>query len=403
MALFEYISELFLSGGIRPYGLCLIFLGLYWLYYRLNVIRPVKLHSKPGTKFDTFIRNCLMDILEEDYKPSFWFFEARIQTVFASLIRSIIPDILYRREILAMSDGGEVVLDWNSKNVNKADTPIILILPGLTGNSQSEYIKNMCIITKDLGYKAVVFNYRGMGGHKLKTPRTYCATKTDDLSEVIDHIKTCFPNAPLMAVGVSLGGMKLGNYLSTNKEKVIGKLVTVMMISVCWDPFTGCTSLEKTGLNLLLNRHLATCLVNTVKEAKHHFENDILDLKRVFSSTTIKEFDSSFTIHQFGYNDVSEYYQDASLIGKLKNIRIPVLAINSNDDPFQPGKTIPCGEAVETDNIGILTTEYGGHIGFLEGYIPNRICFTDRVFKKLATAVFETEELSKITSSDVPE
>jgi hypothetical protein len=35
--------------------------------------------------------------------------------------------------------------------------------------------------------------------------RTYCASKTDDLAAVIDHIKAKNPNAALMALGVSLG------------------------------------------------------------------------------------------------------------------------------------------------------------------------------------------------------
>ena len=56
-----------------------------------------------------------------------------------------------------------------------------------------------------LGARCVVFNNRGRGGHVLKTARTYCASKTDDLAAVIDHIKAKNPNASLMALGVSLG------------------------------------------------------------------------------------------------------------------------------------------------------------------------------------------------------
>ena len=63
-----------------------------------------------------------------------------------------------------------------------------------------------------LGARCVVFNNRGRGGHTLKTPRTYCASKTDDLAAVIDHIKTKNPSASLMALGVSLG-----KYFALNK------------------------------------------------------------------------------------------------------------------------------------------------------------------------------------------
>jgi len=40
----------------------------------------------------------------------------------------------------------------------------------------------------------------------LQTSRTYCATKTEDLTAVIEHVKKRFPGSPVMAVGVSLGG-----------------------------------------------------------------------------------------------------------------------------------------------------------------------------------------------------
>ena len=45
-------------------------------------------------------------------------------------------------QILRLSDGGEVCLDWLDceKEKNKKH-PTVLFLPGLTGDAQSEYIK----------------------------------------------------------------------------------------------------------------------------------------------------------------------------------------------------------------------------------------------------------------------
>lgn len=39
-----------------------------------------------------------------------------------------------------------------------------------------------------------------------QTPRTYCAANIEDTEFVIQHVKNKYPNAPLMGVGVSLGG-----------------------------------------------------------------------------------------------------------------------------------------------------------------------------------------------------
>ena len=123
------------------------------VYYQKVVVAPVELHSKKGSKYDRFLRRSLDRILGEEYRPTIWCFESRFQTVFASIVRHFIPDIPYRREILQFSDGGEACLDWLDDPKTKAkednlvtdedyEGPIILFLPGLTGHSQSEYIKS---------------------------------------------------------------------------------------------------------------------------------------------------------------------------------------------------------------------------------------------------------------------
>ena len=85
----------------------------------------------------------------------------------------------------------------------------------------------------------------------------------------------------------------LGNYLTDQGEAARDKMLAAMLISVCFDTFEGTKSLETPGLNLLLNRHLATTLVESIKEVKGHFEkNKAWDLDQVFSSKTVREFDS---------------------------------------------------------------------------------------------------------------
>ena len=62
------------------------------------------------------------------------------------------------------------------------------------------------------------------------------------------------------------GGIILGNYLTRAGDAAKGKIVAAMLISICWDCFEGTTSLEKKGINLMLNRHLANCLTQSIKE-----------------------------------------------------------------------------------------------------------------------------------------
>ena len=299
-------------------------------------------------------------------------------------------------QILKLFDGGEVCLDWIVPDGEVTDNaPICLFLPGLTGDSQSEYIKSFVNIARwRLGARCVVFNFRGRGGHGLTTPRTYCASNSEDLSSVIHHIKSTYPNAPVLALGVSLGGIILGNYLADEGEAAANLLDAAFLVSVCFDTFRGTESLERKGINLMLNRHLAYCLVESIREVHHHFTpNDKgYDLDHIYKSRTVSEFDERFTSKQFGYNSLKDYYTHAKIKGKINRIRVPVLALNAEDDPFSPGDSLPIDEAKRSDFFTILTTSYGGHIGFMEGFLPTRYHYSDRVFEQFARAIFSGEE-----------
>lgn len=66
-----------------------------------------------------------------------------------------------------MPDGGEVALDWAEKDCS-VTSPIVIILPGLTGGSQAEYVKCLVSAARKVGIRCVIFNNRGLGGLKLK-------------------------------------------------------------------------------------------------------------------------------------------------------------------------------------------------------------------------------------------
>lgn len=101
---------------------------------------------------------------------------------------------------MQLKDGGEVALDWKESGCEK-DAPIIIILPGLTGESQAEYIKCLVTAAGQIGIRCCVFNNRGLGGIALKTPRLYCAANCEDLSEVVNYVYKNHPNVLIAATG----------------------------------------------------------------------------------------------------------------------------------------------------------------------------------------------------------
>lgn len=82
------------------------------------------------------------------------------QTVAGALLRSE-PQVEWdKKEDIDLPDGGEVHLHWLNAAKNSTfsdkDRPIVLFLPGLTGNSDSNYIRHFSKHLYEMGYRWVV-------------------------------------------------------------------------------------------------------------------------------------------------------------------------------------------------------------------------------------------------------
>ena len=370
----------------------------YGTYYLLFVVRKPRLLFKTDSTLGNFLLN-RCPILSESYWPTFWCFEGRFQTVVASVIKSH-PMIKYRRELVQIPDGGELYLHWvdsdiDSKLSDENTHPTVLILPGLTGTYNNNYILQLVMTMKNLGFRVVVFNNRGLAGCKLKTPKAFCAAYTDDLEFVLSHIHGIYPTIPLIAIGYSLGGIILTNYLSKlgPHNRDVG-LIGAMTVSVPWDIFKSTESLEEPLNYLLFNRHLTNLLHGIFKEniamAELHKNELPFDIDHILKARTVQDFDNRVIAPMFGFKNSSEYYSAATLHTKpLHTINVPLLCLSSADDPFAPLHSIPIDLIKKCPNVVLVLTDYGGHTSFVEGVFPFGQSYMDRLAGQFAKAIFE--------------
>ncbi|KAM6991954.1 LOW QUALITY PROTEIN: phospholipase ABHD3-like [Tautogolabrus adspersus] len=342
-----------------------------------------------GKAFSAFLhKHC--PVVAERFSPTPWCWGGRFQTLVCALLKSR-PPVTYRNELIRTVDGGQISLDWVDNKANatypeSSTRPTVLILPGLTGNSQQSYVLHAIRQATLRGFRCVVFNNRGVGGEELLTPITYCAANTSDLERVVQHVKGLFPHAPVLGAGVSLGGMLLLNYLG--RKRTESGMVAGITISVPWDAHKSSASMEEPLNWLLFNKYLTNGLCRAVTRHRKILEK-VVDLDYVLKARTIREFDERFTSLLFGYKSCAEYYHDASPDKKLPNTAVPVLCLNAADDPFSPQHAFPLTIVQNLPNVALLLTAHGGHIAFLQGLFPRGESYMERVFGQFAQAVFE--------------
>lgn len=123
-------------------------------------------HSEHGYLYRDVVEACpTLHALEHGFRPLSFASGAYAQTLW-TIFRSN-PDVHYRKELLLTPDGGTLALDWlGSVPVGSQPRTVVIIYPGLTGSSESAYIRTFSLqCTKKIpGACAVVLNHRGLGG-----------------------------------------------------------------------------------------------------------------------------------------------------------------------------------------------------------------------------------------------
>jgi uncharacterized protein len=278
----------------------------------------------------------------------------------------------YRRERLTTPDHDFIDVDF----CGTGDQPLIILLHGLTGSSQSGYIKGLQRTLLKRGLRSAALNFRGCSGQANNMARCYHSGETEDIHFLYQTLRQREPETPLGAVGFSLGGNVLLKWLGEQGTHLV--LFAAVAVSVPLLLGVCATKLDK-GLSQLYRGNLLKDLKVYMQTKRQHLEklgktDEFMKIQALGNLSAIRsfwEYDDRVVAKLHGFNDVHDYYRRSSSRQYLKSISVPTLLIQAVDDPFMTSEVLP-GQDEVSSHVKLEFTQHGGHVGFISGNMPFR-------------------------------
>lgn len=311
-------------------------------------------------------------LFHSHFRPAWWLRNPHAQTLFSTFFRRP-PQVARERETVVLPDGDFLDLDWHWPLDWQPAQPLVLIVHGLSGSSESHYVLGLQAALSARGWGSAALNCRG-ANRPNNLPRAYHAGGSDDLRAVLAHMHQRFPAAPHALVGYSLGGnmtIKLLGESAGAAPVFAGVAVSApLLLPLCADRMDQ-------GVSQIYRRHFIGTLVAHWEEKMRHLERaGNPEAARRVQERLLRgpfrsfwHFDNELVAPLHGFDDVHDYYRRSSSRQFLRHIEVPTLVIHSHDDPLMSPGVLP--ETAElAPAVHFELCRQGGHVGFIEGGSP---------------------------------
>ncbi len=339
-----------------------------------------------------------------DYRAPFWLPGGNAQTIWPALYSRRFEGAkpTYRRERWTTPDGDFVDVDFQDA---AATAPWLVLFHGLEGSSQSHYALAFASLARDAGLNFAVPHFRGCSGELNLAPRAYhsgdfeeigwmlarfrarMATAAGGTSRADDANGTSGPradSAPLMAVGVSLGGNALLRWSQEAGSEATRTATAVAAVCSPLDLTAAGHAIGK-GLNRLTYTPMFLRTMKPRALAKLAQHPGLFDRDKVVAAQDLHAFDDVFTGPLHGFLGVDDYWRRGSAKPHMARIRIPALVVNTGNDPFVPAQSLPTPPDVGS-SVTMWRPATGGHVGFPSGTPPGHVMTMPRAVLTWLTA-----------------
>lgn len=276
-----------------------------------------------------------------------------------------------------LEDGDQLVLHDDRPPQWHQGRPVVLLIHGLCGSHQSRYVVRIASKLYCRGVRTFRLDLRGCGaGEGLARTSTHCGRYTD-LDPPIARIAELAPQSPLTVCGFSLGGALTLNLAAAGSTAPNW----ARAVAIC--PPVDLFSVERL-LSRPVNRQYDQFFARRLWKKVIHQSRTVPGapvVDHLPRPRRLREFDERYTVPLGGYRSADDYYQQTSVLKRLRCIELPTRIIAAANDPIVPIEPLLTAELGSQSHL--LATGCGGHLGFVgrRGDDPDRYWLDWRVIE----------------------
>lgn len=301
------------------------------------------------------------EVIQAAFRPPWWLAGPHRQTLWGAFRKA--PPPLARAETFTLPDGDFLRLFWSDAPEPGPGEPLVVLLHGLAGSSESPYVRGIAWELQQRGVLSVAVNFRGCGGVPNHRARAYHSGETGDLEALLAELQGRYPGRLLRVVGTSLGGNVLLCHLGQSGDETLVDRAVAICPPV---DLVRCNRSLSQGLSWGYHLYLLRCLKRDARLKLSLLREAGVDVDALLRTRTFNAYDDLLTAPMFGYRDAADYYQRASSRPLLKNICRPTTVLFAKDDPFMHPSMVPAPEEL-APQVRFEVSERGGHVGFVSG------------------------------------
>ena len=239
----------------------------------------------------------------------------------------------------------------------------LLIVHGLEGSSDSQYMLGLAFKGLAAGMNVVRMNQRNCGGTDDLTPTLYHSGRSQDVARVAEHLVAQDRISRFALAGFSMGGNLVLKLAGEWAQQGPSGFQAVAAVCPALDLAASADALHRPA-NRLYELYFLWKLRRRLL-AKARLFPGRFDISRLRGIASLRDFDDKITAYYCGFEGAADYYQRAAAANVVDRIGVPALILHAANDPFIRIQPETRQKILANPNIRFRETDDGGHCSFL--------------------------------------